>query len=101
MARTLRTGSLSFHSGFALAQGRLAGGSRFAGLVFGWSLFGCHLQEYLLETDAHRPELQQPPAARHDFARNLAADVAALLALDLERAGTGPHVRLRDAPDPR
>ena len=48
-------------------------------------LVGRDLQEDFLEAHAHRPQLQQAPAAVDDRPRDLAADVGAAVALDLER----------------
>src|SRR5262245_51918139 len=73
IARMLRIGRVSFRRGGAR---RVAGGR--LGFV------GREREEYLFKAHAHRPELEQPPAARHDRPRQLAADVLAVLAVDFE-----------------
>src|SRR4029079_1883091 len=49
-------------------------------------LVGGDLEEDLLEAHAHRPELEQPPAAGDDRAGDLPAHVGAAIALDLDPA---------------
>src|SRR5262245_52978898 len=56
-------------------------------------------EEDVFEAGAHRPELQQPPTLVHDGAREIAADVAARLAVDgVAHLAVAP-VRFDDAPD--
>ena len=57
------------------------------------AFLGRHLQEDLLQAHAHRPQLQQPPAARDDGAGDVAADVGAALALHFEAVDAAAMIR--------
>src|SRR5581483_8790631 len=80
MARMLRIGNFSY---------RFGGGVR--------RFFGRQRQEDLFEAHAHRPQLQQPPAAADDAARELAPDVLAALALDFVADRRAVTIRFGDA----
>src|SRR5215831_12128870 len=87
MARMLRIRGVSFgRSGGC--RGRFVGGER---------------QEDLFEAHAHRPQLEQPPAARHDGPCQIAPHVAARFAFDFESDETFPAIgfdHTGDARDP-
>src|SRR5579872_2715849 len=63
------------------------------------TLFGRQREEDFLEAQAHRAQLEQPPPAVDDAARELAAHVLPVLALDLVADGRAAPVRLDDARD--
>src|SRR5688572_18249274 len=65
------------------------------------SLFGRDLQEDLLQTHAHRAQFEQSPDAGDNGAGDLATDVGAALALDLERTAGSALVRGNDTGDAR
>src|SRR5258705_9772703 len=47
-------------------------------------VFGCHVQEDLLEAHPHRAHFEEPPSAAHNRRRELAPDIMPRLAVDLE-----------------
>src|SRR2546426_81672 len=62
-------------------------------------VFGRQRQEDFFEAHARRARLPQPPAARHDRAGQIAADVASMLALDLVADHAVFPIRFDDAGD--
>src|SRR6476659_58752 len=64
-------------------------------------VFGGEREEDILEADAHRPQLEQAPAAADHGARELATDVAALFAVDLVADHAVVAIRFHDARDAR
>src|SRR5471032_1179585 len=76
IARMLRMGGFSFDRLARLGRGCL-------------SFVGREREEHVLEAHAHRAHLEQAPSAADDGAREIAAHVAPLLAVDL----VGHHAR--------
>ncbi|HEY6508301.1 MAG TPA: hypothetical protein VIY56_09830 [Vicinamibacterales bacterium] len=103
MARTFFTGHLRVAGRFGGLgrRGRLRRrlSRRLRAFGRGVALLRGQLQEHVFEAHAHRPQLEQPPAAVDDGGGELAADVAAGFALDLEaeraaaRFGRRGHAR--------
>src|SRR5215207_10387575 len=75
---------------------------RRCGLDSGFGRFiGGEREEHVLETQLHRPELEQPPSAIDDGRGELAADVAATFMVDMNVDETLAHWRRRHARQPR
>src|SRR5260370_29779825 len=84
---------------FAIASTLLMNSLQYSGFWRGGrDFFGRQRQEDLLEAQAHRSQLEQPPPAGHDRPREIAAHVMPLLALDLVADDPVAAVRFGDAP---
>src|SRR5260370_15108188 len=81
---------------FAIASTLLMNSLQYSGFWRGGrDFFGRQRQEDLLEAQAHRSQLEQPPPAGHDRPREIAAHVMSLLALDLVADDPVAAVRFR------